>query len=177
MRSDVKLRLCTGTCGRMTRSSHQKKKDHPDTVARVGDGGKCRWCMNHPDGDLTPPKPKSPALRGIHLCLGSCGRMTRHGKTRVADAPDTVTRAKDGKCGWCLLHGEKTAEMTPKAGRPPKADSQRKVSEENVQLAAAEYQAYTAARRARLARRERASMHQQLRSARGQLVTAGSRSA
>jgi hypothetical protein len=180
------IRLCEGVCGRMTRNTRHLKKDFPDTVARDRDG-KCRWCLDHEHEVGAVRADRAAPVEGLQPCKGVCGRLTRHSSIRVADAPESVTRVRDGKCQWCLNHeGEENPELPPKTGRPhrtgrnPRAASQTTVNEANVRQAAAEYEALVAARRERLARRERrerASIHQQLRAARGQLVTAGSRRA
>lgn len=171
------ITLCLGVCGRMTRNTRFLKKDYPDTVVRDRDG-KCRWCLDHEHEVGVTHVPRAEAVNGLKVCKGVCGRLTRHSRIPVADAPESVTRVKDGKCQWCLKHGdEENPELPPRTGRPPRTLNKAQVNEANVEAAAAEYEAYTAARRARLAQRERASIHQQLRSTRGQLVTAGSRSA
>ncbi|QOP66822.1 hypothetical protein SEA_PUREGLOBE5_71 [Arthrobacter phage Pureglobe5] len=173
------IRLCTGICGRMTRNSRHLKKDFPDTVSRQRDG-KCRWCLHHEHEAGAAPAERATPTSGLQPCRGICGRLTRHCRVRLADAPESVTRVRDGKCQWCLDHGdEENAQLPPRTGRPPRKTN-RPVSEANVQQAAAEYAAYTAARNARLARREqreRASIQRQLLAARGQLLTAGSRRA
>lgn len=40
---------------------------------------------------------------GFTLCEGPCGRLTRDSKIKIADAPGTVVRAKDGKCKACAF--------------------------------------------------------------------------
>ena len=160
------IRPCAGRCGRMTRNSRKSIEDYPDTVCRERDD-MCRWCWNHRDDDAVwRPKAAAVPVHSFRICKGHCGRLTRHSGILIADAPQTVIRAKDGKCQWCIDHPGEV--LPPKPGRPRKAPAP--VGDEVVAQARADLGAFNAARQARLAQRERASIHEQLRARRGSMT-------
>lgn len=49
----------------------------------------------------------------LRLCAGHCNRMTRCSNVKLADAPNTVTRAKDGKCKACLYGNTRDLSNEP----------------------------------------------------------------
>lgn len=98
---ELKIVPCTN-CGQATRGANVTLERAPGTVTRRG--GLCPDCA--PARSSTPAKRRPDHLRP---CTGPCGRMTRPGHMRAADAPNTVPRKRQGKCSSCF------------GGRPPKA--------------------------------------------------------
>ncbi|UOK18384.1 hypothetical protein SEA_BRUHMOMENT_68 [Arthrobacter phage BruhMoment] len=148
-----KITRCAGTCGRMTRNTRFLKKDYPDTVVRERDG-KCRWCLNHANEPGNLPPVKAVPVSGLVLCAGICGRITRHSRILISDAPQSVTRVRDGKCQWCIDHeDDPSAVFPPKPG--PKPAKPRVHRDAGIEQAVAAYNHFAADRRARLARRAR----------------------
>jgi hypothetical protein len=51
------------------------------------------------------------------LCAGPCNRMTRVSKVKIADAPGTVCRVRDGKCKACLSGNTRDLSVTDTGAR------------------------------------------------------------
>lgn len=110
----LKLVLCAGTCGRMTRGKHLPETAAPGTTRRYQDG-KCKPCYT---GQPTAPRPAS--TERLRPCAGGCGKTTRPAKMGAAEAPNTVPRKLHGKCSTCLTGG--LSKVPPKVDLTELAD-------------------------------------------------------
>jgi len=134
---------CKGEgCGKITRSKHMTKADHPNTVVRMG-RGLCNRCyeavMAAERATLT--ELKYPLLQ---CTVDGCDAVTRSPKDNAALAPGTRRRVSHGRCSECYKtsHAQVPAEAFAKAQ-----------SELEAFLAARQKRQEAAARRQQMAQR------------------------